>query len=977
MGHRSRTYREGAAGVSDAHDRQEMQQLDDAAGEQPGIEEPAAGQSSSEEEHASTTFFDVVDDDRTTSGEGRAESVREQPSDAAGPSADGDEDLLDATVVLRPVPDHASVGFDSDETTVLRPVVVDGPEELADGGVDDAEDEIEAFADRFFVEDDVTAIIDKVFGTVAEQSETFFDEPPVGADGSPAALAAGYDADGWVDDAPYSFGNNTGAWPAVQAEEPPDFQDLFHDGATAKINRAEVAFSIRNGFTARDKQAVIQTLPIMTAEEDAAVDASRSVWPLEFVEPVTDEPVPDADEHGLRVSVDQGVSPDLSALSRDVPSEHTDDGETALYRSDGGERDTVGYTLVFKSDGADYLSMRRSGKSDGRKGDTAEPPESNYSWGFPVVDPAQRGPSSEPDLEHETAREAAARIRREFDASSQPLPEPSAFVKDMLSGNHDAGFETFSSERDTFRGVLNNVQDRLQATFTKEYESISREDEQLETMREEAEARKRGAADENGEQNDGEGEAQSVEGESEHASARAHVRRPTRRKSRSAQKDVSALEPTPASKQSDAGRDSTDGETDSDVSDAGGSTSGRRSRGSIISSLVEGLLPRRHVEDGKPADSRTRTAKYEASERQMAPGGASRAEAPSTPASPPATAARTNPSQTGSIPVVRPAKRDDEHLESAGLAEAGDAQSAESAQAATPASSSGQQNTDGDVPVAAASGQESGAPGVVAERQGAAGTLRDSGAEQPQATEGNPGSTAGQPRVRRQSGARTPRRPTRRHARPVKPPATTRQTGAQDASAAHPVAAEQGAPRPEREDVATPSQVPVPAGISDASSSADDERFMHEAIEQAKQAEALDEVPVGAVVVCGGKVISSAFNRRETDQSPAAHAEALALQQASERLQRWRLSDCTVYVTLEPCIMCAGLMQQARIARCVFGAYDPKGGALGSLYNVADDARLNHRFEVTPGVCREECSSLMHDFFVRLRDRRRAATSEE
>lgn len=157
---------------------------------------------------------------------------------------------------------------------------------------------------------------------------------------------------------------------------------------------------------------------------------------------------------------------------------------------------------------------------------------------------------------------------------------------------------------------------------------------------------------------------------------------------------------------------------------------------------------------------------------------------------------------------------------------------------------------------------------------------------------------------------------------------------------------------------------------------AQDIEFMQLAIEQARHAAALDEVPIGAVVVRDGQVISAACNRRETDNDPAGHAEFLAMKQASDKLGVWRLSGCTVYVTLEPCIMCAGLMHQARIDRCVFGAFDPKAGALGSLYQVNADERLNHVFEVSPGVCEEECASLLRNFFREKRKRNKARKAQ-
>lgn len=146
-----------------------------------------------------------------------------------------------------------------------------------------------------------------------------------------------------------------------------------------------------------------------------------------------------------------------------------------------------------------------------------------------------------------------------------------------------------------------------------------------------------------------------------------------------------------------------------------------------------------------------------------------------------------------------------------------------------------------------------------------------------------------------------------------------------------------------------------------------DRTFMAMALHEARQAQQLGEVPIGAVVVCEGAIISTGYNRREIDHDPAGHAEFLAIREASVRLGRWRLSDCTVYVTLEPCPMCAGLMHQARIARCVYAATDPKAGALGTLYDLSNDERLNHRFEVTSGILAEESSALLKDFFGMLR----------
>lgn len=144
---------------------------------------------------------------------------------------------------------------------------------------------------------------------------------------------------------------------------------------------------------------------------------------------------------------------------------------------------------------------------------------------------------------------------------------------------------------------------------------------------------------------------------------------------------------------------------------------------------------------------------------------------------------------------------------------------------------------------------------------------------------------------------------------------------------------------------------------------ASDERYMALALEEARLAAQEGEVPIGAVVVCDGAVVARAHNRRETDADPSAHAEFLAMVQASRALGRWRLTGCTVYVTVEPCLMCAGLMVNARIDRCVYGAPDPKGGAVGTLFDVSDDPRLNHAFLVTSGVLREQCAEELRTFF--------------
>ena len=146
------------------------------------------------------------------------------------------------------------------------------------------------------------------------------------------------------------------------------------------------------------------------------------------------------------------------------------------------------------------------------------------------------------------------------------------------------------------------------------------------------------------------------------------------------------------------------------------------------------------------------------------------------------------------------------------------------------------------------------------------------------------------------------------------------------------------------------------------------EHFMRLALQEAEQALAEDEVPIGAVIVHGGRVIASAHNQRERLRDPTAHAELIAITQAAASLNSWRLEDCTLYVTLEPCPMCAGAIVLARIPRLVYGAADPKAGAVQSLYQLLSDSRLNHRAELVPGVLVDSCGELLSRFF---QDKRR------
>ncbi len=146
---------------------------------------------------------------------------------------------------------------------------------------------------------------------------------------------------------------------------------------------------------------------------------------------------------------------------------------------------------------------------------------------------------------------------------------------------------------------------------------------------------------------------------------------------------------------------------------------------------------------------------------------------------------------------------------------------------------------------------------------------------------------------------------------------------------------------------------------------------MEAAIEEAQKALTLNEVPIGAVIVYNDEIIARGYNLRESSQTTLSHAELIAIQEANEKIGSWRLEDCTLYVTLEPCPMCAGAIVQSRIKRVVYGATDPKAGCAGTLMNLLNEPRFNHQVELTAGVLQTECAALLTDFFRALRKRKK------
>ena len=155
-----------------------------------------------------------------------------------------------------------------------------------------------------------------------------------------------------------------------------------------------------------------------------------------------------------------------------------------------------------------------------------------------------------------------------------------------------------------------------------------------------------------------------------------------------------------------------------------------------------------------------------------------------------------------------------------------------------------------------------------------------------------------------------------------------------------------------------------------------DEIYMKEAIKQAKKAYAIQEVPIGCVIVHEGKIIARGYNRRTTDKNPLAHAEISAIRKASKKLEDWRLEECTLYVTLEPCQMCAGAIVQSRMKKVVIATMNPKAGCAGSVLNLLQMAAFNHQVEIEKGVLEEECSTMLSDFFLELREKKKRKKQE-
>lgn len=727
-------------------------------------------------------------------------------------------------------------------------------------------------------------------------------------------------------------------------------ESFFHDGDTDRINRAEVAFSVHYGINARDKGVIIATLPVMDDDEDDVVDDQSAVWPYEFVDApsqsrrarfATGPGEPDAGKSGDDEEAGGAQAVRFASDEMDVLAETTllfkragqaprtdEDDETADVREapvtvlDGPEEDDdepSATTVVIgarrhdadldaEDDGASEdvpagLSVGIPVRVDADEDAGPGPGPEDAPPGLPTVDDAddpEEAPAEEmPDdvgygtryswgdvysLDKADRVDGSDKPAREVDDGE--VPEPSDFVKGLLAREHVGGFEDFRVERDELHEALEKVKGFIDDISTREFEAIGIEEVvEVERLRNasHAEASKGLGAD----------ASSDPAADAPDDDQQVPSRRPQRRKAPQGQVGHAPTVSTIRTSMSAFMRRYTN------------------------SKAKEGAKDK---DVGKRAESRSSTARHQASQRKMMPFGVS-------------------------LPHF--GRRKDEP-EPGSWSQADEAFSPVAGETIEmPAVDAGA------VPVTA--GDVSEPPAATVEMSSVGSDETTELEPVRQTAEASP--TDPQPRDGDlDAGATTRMAPVG----PTRPVGIGRDAGGDPESTmvmpAVSVSPDAGG-RTVFEDKRTAEQV------------REDEHFMQLAIEQACRARDVGEVPIGAVVVCDGQVVATGFNRRETDHDPSAHAEAMAMQEASRNLGRWRLTGCTVYVTLEPCLMCAGLMQQSRIDRCVYGAHDAKGGALGSLYNVAEDARLNHTFEVTPSVCEQECAKLLRDFFAMLRSR--------
>ena len=768
--------------------------------------------------------------------------------------------------------------------------------------------------------------------------------------------------------------------PVVRDAANRGLESYFHDGDTDRINRAEVAFSVHYGINARDKGVIIATLPVMDDDEDRAVDDQPAVWPYEFV---------DAPSQSRRTRFATGSGEADAERSEG----HEEGSEAKAVRFASDEVDAMaGTTLLFKRSGQTAGPVEDDGAAETREaspsvfgdseredepsaatvvigarrhdadvdtGDDVEVEDmpTGLSVGVPMEAVVAGGPGPEPepetepddgddspgdsspvvpaadsdDLDEVPTDDAADDVgygsryswgdvysldkADRLDGSDKPAceaddgegPEPSDFVKGLLAREHVGGFEDFKAERDELHEALEKVKGFIDDISTREFEAIGIEEVlEVERLRNASHAEASKAAET--------GVVAAKVADDAADDQQAPPRRPQRRK-------------TP---QGQAGHAPTVSTIRTNVS--------AFMRRYTNSKAKEGAKDK---DTGKRVDARSSTARHQASQRKMMPFGMSlprfgrhredgsgswnQLDEAFSPVGDETTEMPVV--DMGAVPETRGETRDDPSatvrmtpVEVEGTADAAPAQ-----EKVVEGSTQGDSQDD----------------------------VHDAGATIRMAPV----------RPTRPSGARSGRD----EAGPTGVPAKEHVSVASDQDLGKDPESTMVMPA-----VSMPHDAGRQAAYEDtrtAEQIREDEHFMQLAIEQACRARDVGEVPIGAVVVCDGQVVARGFNRRETDHDPSAHAEAMAMQEASRNLGRWRLTGCTVYVTLEPCLMCAGLMQQSRVDRCVYGAHDPKGGALGSLYNVAEDSRLNHTFEVTSSVCEQECATLLRDFFAALRSR--------
>lgn len=817
-----------------------------------------------------------------------------------------------------------------------------------------------------------------------------------------------------IEDAQHSFGNNsgtTGEWEAVGAQDLQglaevgeerssvadsdryvrsnadlgNIDSLFHDGNTDKINRAEVSFSVHHGTNARDKAAIIETLPVMDDDEDIVVDSTQAVWPFEFAEV-------ESSNRRARFSIDSDDDA-LNALSHKMPEHIDDDEQTTIFKTgefmpvekdgtmmfktanpedddaEGGSKDGSEGTsengsadedkdAVKDGSAVEGVASDASSKASGVPGSSGAVHAQGNAGGGLSGDAQGAGQSGGKNGLQDSAQAGSQNAALQESAPQKTVvfgARQNESVKHALDQEHEAS--SSSLVKDGFSAPVDDSdEDDDSMVFAAVLENMAEEDAANAAVPAEGKdgevySDNRYAWGDTYTEDDGPEESWDEVEQSVLEAAKLEERY-VRTQSEPMQQDGGSKPVSQAASQRAAAEP----------------TKQYSAEELEPSDFVKQMLARKKDDSFNSFDDERKNLRTTMQEAQSHIDNASTKEFENIGIEEVVEVERlrTEKNMRDEFDDYAPPSERESVFDSGQMPVTHSGRGTSRAHAKRPSPRKAH-------PATSRAPQPASAKALEEKRDKDAGadttarsepkhrTARHEASQRQMTPFGVPlphfGRSGPTPQKRSSSSAS---KATAHTAEEVWRSGEVKQSAA-------PEPADGGmsveAKRP------SSSSHPARAAETSALQEEEDERFMHMAMEQAQRALAIAEVPIGAIVVCDGEVVTAAYNRREIDFNPSAHAEAIAMQDASRKLQRWRLSDCTVYVTLEPCLMCAGLMQQARVKRCVFGAFDPKGGALGSLYNVADDSRLNHTFEVTSGVCGEECSQMLKDFFSDLRDK--------